>query len=278
MKPIESSTQLVWVTDPHFDFLETDQIDRFLGKLATVSRDSGDGVVVMTGDIATGKTLAEILRIIHEAIPRVFFVLGNHDAYGGRITEAREIADRFPGYLTTRTQPVVLTPTTCLMGHDGWADGRAGNYHASPLMLSDYVLIKELAGLSREERFYQLNVLGDLAGASVRASLPRVLAIRSHVILATHVPPFQEACWYKGKISNDNWAPHFSSRIMGQILVEVMMAYPDKRLTVLCGHTHSPGVYRPTENIAVYTGGAVYGQPEIQAIFSADDTDIDFEP
>lgn len=267
--PHSDPVRIIWITDPHFDFLDADRTNEFLGELAGIGNE--DGVVVITGDIATGKTLAGVLRMIHERVPRVFFVLGNHDAYGMSLIDARVIADGFPGYLTTGPEPVMLTPVTCLVGHDGWADGRAGNYHASSLMLTDYVLIEELAGLSQEERFWQLNALGDMAATSARSSLLRALATRPHVILATHVPPFQEACWHKGKISDDHWAPHFSSKVMGEVLVEVMTAHPDKRLTVLCGHTHSPGVYRPTGNITVYTGGAMYGRPRIQAVFPADD-------
>ncbi|MBT8419977.1 MAG: metallophosphoesterase, partial [Gammaproteobacteria bacterium] len=234
--------QLIWITDPHFNFLESDQVDAFLGETAQRLADIGPGgAVIITGDIATAKILESTLRLIHEMIPRVFFVLGNHDAYGGSIAGVKEIASRFPGYLSTKTEPVALNATSCLIGHDGWADGRLGDYHASPIMLSDYIHIEELAGLSQEERLGQLNALGDSAGASVRTSLTRALETHPHVILATHVPPFQDACWYEGKTADDDWAPHFASQVMGEILMEIMTAHPDKRLTVLCGHTHSPG-------------------------------------
>nr|VFJ60027.1 MAG: Calcineurin-like phosphoesterase [Candidatus Kentron sp. FM]VFJ60037.1 MAG: Calcineurin-like phosphoesterase [Candidatus Kentron sp. FM]VFK13211.1 MAG: Calcineurin-like phosphoesterase [Candidatus Kentron sp. FM] len=256
--------RLIWITDPHLDFLEDGGIDGFVGEMADIGR---GGVVVITGDIATAKNLDRTLDIIHKTVPRVFFVLGNHDAYGGSIAGVREIAGRFPGYLTARTEPVPLSPTTYLVGHDGWADGRAGDYYASPVMLNDYVHIKELAGLSRQERFRQLNALGDEASAAVRTSLSRALATCQHVVLATHVPPFQDACWHEGETADDDWAPHFSSRIMGEILMETMADHPDKRLTVLCGHTHSPGVHQPMDNIMVYTGGAAYGQPMIQGVF-----------
>lgn len=43
-----------------------------------------------------------------------------------------------------------------------------------------------------------------------------------------------------------------------------MAEHPDRRLTVLCGHTHSPGVFRPAPNILVRTGGAEYGAPRIE--------------
>jgi hypothetical protein len=46
-----------------------------------------------------------------------------------------------------------------------------------------------------------------------------------------------------------------------------MTAHPDRRMTVLCGHTHSPGEAQILPNLQVLTGGAVYGAPTVQRIF-----------
>ena len=45
---------------------------------------------------------------------------------------------------------VELTPEIGLSGHDCWADGRLGDYANSAVMLHDYFLIKELAGLDSQ--------------------------------------------------------------------------------------------------------------------------------
>ena len=60
-----------------------------------------------------------------------------------------------------------------------------------------------------------------------------------HIMVLTHVPPFREACWHEGRISDDNWLPHFTCKAVGDVLIEAMAANPDHRMTVLCGHTHS---------------------------------------
>ena len=39
---------------------------------------------------------------------------------------------------------VELTPSTALVGHDGWADARLGDFDHSDVVLNDYVLIDEL--------------------------------------------------------------------------------------------------------------------------------------
>jgi hypothetical protein len=43
-----------------------------------------------------------------------------------------------------------------------------------------------------------------------------------------------------------------------------MTKHPDCYMTVLCGHTHSPGVVRMMPNFEVRTGGAEYGMPRLQ--------------
>ena len=41
---------------------------------------------------------------------------------------------------------------------------------------------------------------------------------------------------------------------------------PDRRLTVLCGHTHSGGTIQPAPNGIVHTAAAEYGRPRVERI------------
>ena len=111
-----------------------------------------------------------------------------------------------------------------------------------------------------------LNELGDEAAGYFEELLPRALESFENVILVTHVPPFREACWYDGKISNDDYLPHFSCKAVGEVLVRTMQRYPKRRLTVLCGHTHGAGVAQILDNLVVKTGGAEYGAPALQEV------------
>ena len=45
-----------------------------------------------------------------------------------------------------------------------------------------------------------------------------------------------------------------------------MLEYPEKHMTVLCGHTHSPGQAQILNNLEVLTGKSSYGEPEVQQI------------
>ena len=86
--------------------------------------------------------------------------------------------------------------------------------------------------------------MGDEAAAHFHALLPEALGRFRRLIVLTHVPPCREACWHVGRVSDDEWLPHFSCGAVGEVLVEAMAAHPGCEMTVLCGHTHSPGESR----------------------------------
>ena len=73
----------------------------------------------------------------------IYFVLGNHDYYHGSIAETRarviELCGTHPRlrYLTALDEVEALTRHVGLVGHDGWADGRAGDYARSLVMMQD---------------------------------------------------------------------------------------------------------------------------------------------
>ena len=81
-----------------------------------------------------------------------------------------------------------------------------------------------------------------------------------------HVPPFREACWHDGNLSNDNWAPHFTCVAAGEVLREFAEHHPQKHMTVLCGHTHSSGYVKIRENLEVWTEEAKYGISQVQQV------------
>jgi hypothetical protein len=165
---------------------------------------------------------------------------------------------------------VELSPRTALIGHDGWADGRLGNGSRSRVVLNDYELIAELTHRPVDDLFRTLGRLGDEAATQVRAALSAAVARYEQVVFLTHAPPFREACWYAGRISDDEYLPHFTCRAVGDALLEVMGSCPTARLTVLCGHTHGEGGARPAPNIIARTGGAQYGRPSLQDLIPVD--------
>lgn len=263
--------RIAWLTDLHLNFLTAEELPVFWDRLAAAGADG----VLISGDIAESRDVAYFLRKLADvAAAPVYFVLGNHDFYYGSIRGVRqqmtELCQRDPRLVWLNTAGVIeLTPQVGLIGHDGWADARLGDYERSQVMMNDYVLIEEFAGVDKERRWPLLKAQADDAAAMIRQSLPQALQRFERVIFVTHVPPFRDACWHQGQISDNEWLPHFTSQAMGEALLDIMRHYPRRQLLVLCGHTHGQGEARLGEhqNIQVLTGGAVYCEPEIQRVF-----------
>jgi hypothetical protein len=133
-------------------------------------------------------------------------------------------------------------------------------------MLNDYRLIEELTGLDQATRLLKLNALGDEAADYLDRLLPDALARYRNVLTLLHVPPFKEACWHEGRISDVDWLPHFTCKAVGDLLRDAMQARPDCKMRVLCGHTHGAGEARILPNLYVKTGAAEYGRPSLQEL------------
>lgn len=258
--------KLVWLTDIHLNFINSGELDNFCNKITSIHPDG----VLIGGDIGEAPSLTNLLITLEQKLRcPIYFVLGNHDYYHGSIYDVRDQIQKvtenssFLQYLSN-TGIVRLTSNTCLLGHDSWADGGYGDYFNSEIMLNDYILIKELSNLDKQTRLSKLKQLGDEAAYFFREQLNQALLNFQHVLILTHVPPFIEACWHEGNLSNNDFLPHFCCKATGEVFIELMHKHPNQNLTIFCGHTHSSGMCQILPNIFVNTGGAVYGQPRIQ--------------
>jgi Icc protein len=260
--------RLAWLTDVHLNFVAPQHVDKLCRSIRALDADA----VLLTGDIAEAPDVVEHLEGLDARLGLpLYFVLGNHDFYRGGIASVRAeiegLCARSPRLCWLPGAGVVpLTEAIGLVGHDGWADGRFGDHAGSDVLLNDYLLIEELAGLEKQERLERLHALGDEAAAHFRRVLPGALARFHRLIVLTHEPPFRESCWHRGQVSDDDRLPHFSCKAVGEALVEAMVAHPDRELTVLCGHTHSAGEAQILPNLCVLTGGAEYGRPRLQRV------------
>jgi predicted phosphohydrolase len=260
--------RLAWLTDIHLNFVRRPEVEALAREVLAANPDA----VLLGGDIGEADNVCGFLEQLAGMIRRpIFFVLGNHDYYRGSVTAVREevaaLTRRVAGLTYLSGSGVVpLTPRTALVGHDGWGDGGFGNAETSPIELNDFWLIAELRTPDRATRLNVLRRFGLEAGEHFRKVLPEALRDRENLVALTHVPPFREACWHEGRISDDDWLPFFACRAAGEAMLEVMDSHPDRRLTVLCGHTHGGGTCEPRPRVSVLTGGAVYGKPAISAV------------
>jgi predicted MPP superfamily phosphohydrolase len=257
-----------WLTDIHLEFLTDQEVQLFFQKIV----DAKTSGIFLTGDISITKNICHHLTLMSKilSVP-IYFVLGNHDYYGGNISETRHMVETISNdsnnlcYLPT-AGIVELTDSVCLIGHGSWADGRFGASQNSNVTLNDYFKIEDFIGKGKVERFALLNQLGDQAAIYLEKSLQRAIELYDNIYLLTHVPPFAEACWHNGEIADGDYLPHFACKAVGDILIKIMSSHPEKQLIVLCGHTHSDGIAQILPNLLVKTGKAQYGKPEIQKI------------
>ncbi len=257
---------VIWLTDVHFNFVEPAQVEQYLVDIAAEAPEA----ILLGGDIGEADSVVPYLEMMaNRWTCPIYFVLGNHDYYRGSILGVREAVSELTGripqliYLTEQTSAIRLTDEIGLIGHDGWADARVGDYMRSMIMMNDYLLIDELRAHDKASRQIALQELGDAAGDFVEQMLAESLQKYPEMVLLTHVPPFREACWYDGGISDDEWIPHFTCMAVGHAIRSVMRKHPEQRLTVYCGHTHGQGSCQPLPNVTVETGPAEYGKLQV---------------
>lgn len=260
--------RLAWSTDLHFDACVRAHFNLYKDLLKAFEPDA----VLIGGDISNGVGSLDYLKSLSEDIPRPFyFVFGNHDYYYGSIRtirkEAEQLHSRYPHlHYLTDGGVISLTKETALIGHDGWADGRAGDFLSSDVMLNDYFHIDELKKLTHEERLKKLNSFGDEAAKYLEKQLRKALKTHQRVILLTHVPPFEESCLYGGVPADKDWSPHFVCKAGGEAIETVMKEHPDRSLLVLCGHSHWGQDINILPNLRVVTGHSELGLPNVQSL------------
>lgn len=269
----DSSYRLAWITDPHFDHAKLDTWRRWADTLL----DYRPTAMVLTGDLSEGDDVAYQLRCLAETfrVP-IYFVLGNHDFYGKSIARTRrdlvhltrEVDHLF--YLTD-TGTVIPQRGFAIVGDDGWGDATQGDYAGSVVRLNDFALIEDFVNAAPQHWQAILQREGSQGAARIRQKLNSLPDDVNHVLIATHVPPFREACWYEGKTTNDDWAPFFVCGAIGDALSEIASSNPTRQYTVLCGHTHHDGDAEILPNLHVHTGYSRYGTIDIESIIRITD-------
>jgi Icc protein len=262
--------KLIWLSDLHAEFVGAFPWRNFIHEMVGAKPDA----VLITGDISNARLIEYHLGLLVEWLPcPIYFVLGNHDFYLGSFAQVdalvRDLGARHPNLVELGHGEIIpLGKDTALIGHRGWADGRAGIGSRSTVRLNDHRSIADLREPDPHRLFAILNRLGDESADYIRAVAPRALENARHLFIATHVPPFVEAALYENKPSEPGFAPHFVNLALGRAILEIAQRHPDKTFTVLCGHTHHRAVYSPASNLKVQVAGAEYRDPQIAAILT----------
>lgn len=265
------SKSLTWLSDIHAEFISDLELVHFAKQVDQ----HGAEAVLITGDISNAQRLSQSIGILAKNINtkrRIYFVLGNHDFYTGSFEKVRKIIAAAQAlfsnltYITGR-EVIPLTEKTALVGIDGWADGTAGLGRKTRIRLNDDSEIHDFSSLpTDDDRFDLMFELAKDCAETLRPTLHDALERYPNVIIGTHVPPFIEAAWHQGQVSGPDFLPLFSSPTLGRMIVEVASDFPNNRIDIRCGHTHSPGFYE-TGNIKVWTAGPIrYFYPRIEGL------------
>jgi len=247
---------LLWVTDLHLESLNSNQLTSFLKDLKTHAARK----LLITGDISLASRVEKHLIELSTGLPgkQIYFTLGNHDFFGGSIegVETRInrlcIGNKNLTHLDGK-QIIPLSDDTCLIGHRGWADGRAGLGSRSWARNADFWMIEELRG-SRHQAFQKIAALGDESAETFRNILPKALSLYRRVVVATHVPPFRQGLRFGGRKCEPSRYPHFVNIAAGGAIGGIAKEFPDRKISVICGHTHTPRTANILPNLTVGVG------------------------
>jgi predicted phosphohydrolase len=248
---------LLWITDAHLDHLSDTVEDAWFEKLEKTKSD----MLLLGGDTANSRVFLRMLGRIEEVFPgKVALVAGNHDYYHTSISEFRtKLAElQRTGVIVfepgCQSKPLQLAEGVYLCGSGGWGD--TGCADAAGMELNDEHLIAELRTGNLTAR---LRELGKESAEHLQQQFAAVPEGSSCVIVLTHVPPWPEATWHEGRNSDALALPRFCWQAGGNVISQAAERMPQTRFIVLCGHTHSDGIWKKG-NMTCHTAGSAYGR------------------
>ena len=269
-----NNTNLAWLTDIHLNCIDDAARQKFYQEIVDTHCDE----ILISGDIAEAPCLVDVLNEMANYTNKpIYFVLGNHDYYKGQVNAVRDAMIDLTKtnnklFWLPASEMQKLDNDTLLIGQDGWADGRLGDYKNSRIVLNDSRMIADLFQekiLGKYQLLDKMQQLADNDAMKLKIDLENAVSQNpKKIIILTHVPPFKEACLHSGKISGDDWLPYFSSKVMGDVLANIARQNSAIEFLVLCGHTHSVANFCMYDNLTVEVGKAEYYLPEIQKIMS----------
>ena len=218
--------------------------------------------------------LSEMAEQINKPI---YFVLGNHDYYEGRVNQVRKTMTTLSSndariHWLPESGPQKLKKGTIVVGQDGWADGRLGNYKKSRLALNDSYLISDLSQAKKKGKsklLEKMQQLGDRDAKDLEKHLLEAVKQKpSNIIVLTHVPPFKEVCLPRGEGGLDEHLPFYASKATGDVLDRVSEANKSIKFLVLCGHTHKAATYKRSSNLTIKSGKSQYCSPLVQRLIN----------
>ena len=189
--------KLAWLTDIHLNFLDHAKRHFFYERII----EKAPKGILISGDIAEAPSICDVLIEMEKTLScPIYFVLGNHDYYCGQIEVVRQNIISLTNKVKNlhwlgHAGVMPLTTDTILLGQDGWADGRLGDYHHSSIRLNDERLIADFFQqkcLSHDRLLATMQKWADQDARQLHHDLQTAaLTGAARLIVITHVPPFK---------------------------------------------------------------------------------------
>jgi len=185
-----------------------------------------------------------------------FFLLGNHDYWGGTFKDVQASVEHLKylplvGPIRVRNRQIV--------GEDGIGDGHLGRVTTRFLMKGE-ILIKDLKYhpnpmMVRKEVSTQMveRLLNNLA-----------LCDMDDIYIFTHVPPFDHE--YEGAPTETEKKPYYIWGQGGEAIEEWVAKHLSKRVHVISGHCHWYNHVVLSDRLQFTTLPAEYGSPTVQRV------------
>lgn len=254
--------RLAWATDIHLDRLEERDYSEYKEYLQELNPDC----LIISGDISEGEKVCQSLKDFDESLDfPIYFVLGNHDFYWNCFEQVeREVSSIVENSKNlvwlTQKGVIELNSSTCLIGVEGWGDGRNGIFDISKGYTRDLLSIKDYKDLDREQIHKLMNDRGDFYAELLRPKLIEAANNYENILFFTHVPPFVNACFDRGlRVIDEFRQPFYTCKSIGDLLLEVMNEKPNCQMTVFCGHTHETADLKILDNLRVRVKESGYG-------------------
>lgn len=251
---------LSWYTDTHLNLMFPWSGERFIEHL---KRERPSGLII-TGDISDGVNIGRHLRWLASNLHfPIYFTLGNHDVFFRKMSdvydEVRALCLAHTNLFWMQESGIIkLNEDTALAGIDGWFDVAIGNPDYITFT-ADWLCVDEFRSLpDMKSRIDAYKALAQKSADIAVPLLEEAFKTYKTVYLMTHVPPWQQATRDVGTIFEQYWMPYNINHRLGVALEDVMAKYPDRKLVVLCGHTHNPLVARIAANIVCRVGKGKY--------------------